>query len=110
LELHLDKSKLGLELVQCTFPEMDELRGGIGVIQVEFVAHISPPARGPHRIKFRNKHMPAISVYLFNAARPAWNLVQVTGQKRNHNQSYGEIDFTILDAPAAAMRTAPNSP
>jgi hypothetical protein len=34
-------------------------------------------------------------VYLINAAQPRYAAVQITRQKRNENQSAGEIEFTI---------------
>jgi hypothetical protein len=34
-------------------------------------------------------------VYLINAAQPRFVTVQITRQKRNENQSAGEIEFTF---------------
>ena len=36
-----------------------------------------------------------MSVYLINAAQPRFATVQITRQKRNQNQSAGEIEFTF---------------
>ena len=36
-----------------------------------------------------------MSVYLINAAQPKFATVQITRQKRNQNQSAGEIEFTF---------------
>ena len=43
----------------------------------------------------REPASPPMSVYLFNAAQPKSGTVQITRQKRNDNQSTGEIDFTF---------------
>ena len=54
----------------------------------------STPA-GPHKFTIENRHLMAISVYLVNAAQPRFATVQITRQKRNENQSTGEIEFTF---------------
>jgi hypothetical protein len=36
-----------------------------------------------------------VSAYLINAAQPRFATVQITRQKRNDNQSAGEIEFTF---------------
>jgi hypothetical protein len=36
-----------------------------------------------------------MSVYLINAAQPRFATVEITRQKRNANQSAGEIEFTF---------------
>lgn len=46
-----------------------------------------------------NRHLPAASVYLFNAAKPQSGAVQITRQQRNPNQSSCEIAF-IYQPPA----------
>jgi len=40
-----------------------------------------------------------MSVYLINAAQPRFATVQITRQKRNANQSAGEIEFTLSSVP-----------
>jgi hypothetical protein len=42
-----------------------------------------------------NRHLPAASAYLFNAAKPASDSIQIGRQVRNDNQSTGEIEFTV---------------
>jgi hypothetical protein len=53
-------------------------------------------AAGAHRLTLENRHLPTISVYLINAAQPRFAAVQITKQKRNQNQSAGEIEFSFL--------------
>jgi hypothetical protein len=52
-----------------------------------------------HKLAFENRHLPAASGYLFNAALPGSALVRITGQKRNENQSTGEIAFDFHPPP-----------
>ena len=63
---------------------------------MEFSAISGPLAAGPHRLTLENRHLTTISVYLINAAQPRFTTVQITRQKRNENQSAGEIEFTFI--------------
>lgn len=96
LSMQLDGHKMSLKLTASNFPQLAELRTGWGIIQMEFSASIGPLAPGTHKLALKNHHLPDLSVYLFNAAQPRSNLVQIAKQKRNKNQSTGEIQFNIL--------------
>jgi hypothetical protein len=96
LTLRVGGRKLGLKLTASEFVPPAELRTGSGTIQLEFSASFSGPlAAGAHRLTLENRHLTAISVYLINATQPRFATVQVTRQKRNVNQSAGEIEFTF---------------
>ena len=95
LTLRMDGRKLELKLTASEFVEPAELRTGSGTMQMEFSAISGPLAAGPHRFTLENRHLTTISVYLINAAQPRFATVQITGQKRNPNQSAGEIEFTF---------------
>ena len=95
LGIYLDGQKITLKLTVSNFPAVTELRTGWGFMQVEFSAAVGPLAPGPHKLELKNRHLPRLSVYLLNAAQPNSSLVQITKQKRNKNQSTGEIEFTI---------------
>jgi len=95
LTLRMNGRKLKLRLTASEFVTPAELRTGSGVIQIEFAANFGPLATGPHRLALENRHLPAVSVYLINAAQPRLATVQITRQKRNQNQSAGEIEFTF---------------
>jgi hypothetical protein len=62
---------------------------------MEFSAISGPLATGGHRLALENRHLATISVYLINAAQPRFATVQITRQKRNQNQSAGEIEFVF---------------
>jgi hypothetical protein len=95
LIVRLDQRKLALKLTASNSTSPTELRTGWGIIQMEFSAIVGPLAPGAHKLTLKNRHVPALSVYLFNAAQPRSGSVQITAQKRNEHQSTGEIDFTI---------------
>jgi hypothetical protein len=93
LTLRVDGRNLELKLTASEFVEPTELRTGSGTIQMEFTASFGPLAAGPHRLTLENRHLTPMSVYLINAAQPRFATVQITAQKRNENQSAGEIEF-----------------
>jgi hypothetical protein len=95
LELLVDQRKVSLRESACNFPPVKDLRTGWGIIQLEFSATIGPLTPGAHELTLRNRHLPALSVYLFNAAKPRSDQVQIARQTRNKSQSTGKIDFVI---------------
>jgi hypothetical protein len=95
LALRVDGRKLDLKLTASEFIAPAELRTGSGIIQMEFSAILGQLATAPHKLTFENRHLTAMSVYLINAAQPRFATVQITRQKRNANQSAGEIEFTF---------------
>lgn len=99
LTVRLDGRDSDLKLTASNFPEPAELRTGHGIIQVEFSIIPGSFAAGPHKLAFENRHFKALGVYLFNAARPRSASIQIARQKRNANQSRGEIEFAC-DAPS----------
>ena len=99
LTLRIDGRDLKLKLTASEFVEPAELRTGSGTIQMKFSAIFSLSSTGAHSLTLENRHSAAISVYLINAARPRFATVQITRQKRNQNQSAGEIEFTLSSVP-----------
>lgn len=95
LTLRIDGRKLALKLTASEFVPPAELRTGAGTIQMEFSAISGPLAAGPHRLTLENRHLTPVSVYLINAVQPRFATVQITRQKRNDNQSAGEIEFSF---------------
>jgi hypothetical protein len=95
LSVQLDGHKIDFKLTASNFPALAELRTGWGIMQMEFSAPIGPLAPGAHKLSFENRHLPRLSVYLFNAAQPKSASVRIVTQKRNQNQSTGEIEFAV---------------
>jgi hypothetical protein len=103
LRLRLDDRDLELKVTASQFAAPAELRSGWGMIQVEFTAETGALGAGAHALRLENRHLPAVSVYLVNAGQPTFfntvpataGTVVITAQKRNENQSAGEIDFTF---------------
>jgi hypothetical protein len=95
LIVRLDRRKVSLTLTASSFPEVSELRNGWGFIQLEFTVTSASMSAGSHRLSLKNRHLPAVGVYLFNAAQPRAGEIEITRQKRNESQSLGEIEFAI---------------
>jgi hypothetical protein len=100
LIVRLDQRNVELKLTASSFPAPTELRAGEGIIQLDFSTTAGPVTVGVHELILENRHLPAVSVYLINAALPRSDSVQVTRQKRNADQSVGEIEFAVLHPPA----------
>jgi hypothetical protein len=99
LTVRLDGRNSELKLTASEFVPPDELRTGSGIIQIEFSASFGPLAAGSHSLMLENRHLTKMSVYLINASQPRFAAVQITKQKRNRNQSAGEIEFTLSSVP-----------
>jgi hypothetical protein len=101
LTLQLDAGDLELETVAAVLPTPAQLRTGEGIIELTFAA-AAALAPGRHVLVLENRHQPRIGVYLFNAARPASPAIAIARQRRNDDQSIGEIEFTLT--PRARAR------
>ena len=110
LTLRIDERKLELRLTGSQFVPPEELRTGSGIIQMEFSSTtFGALVAGSHTLTLENRHLTAISVYLINAVQPRLATIQITRQKRNDNQSVGEIEFTFHPLPSKIpMPATPN--
>ena len=106
LTLRVDGQKCDLTLTASEFVPPEELRTGSAIIRMEFSASFGPLAAGPHRLTLENRHLTAMSVYLINAVQPRLATVQINRQKRNDNQSVGEIEFTFHPLPSNSPASA----
>jgi hypothetical protein len=84
-----------VKLTASEFVPPEEVRTGSGLTKMEFSAIFSPLAAGFHRLTLENRHLTTMSAYLINAVKPRLATVQITRQKRNENQSVGEIEFNF---------------
>ncbi len=98
LALRLDGQPLQLKLEIFEFDTPAELRNGSGIIRLVFSAAFTASQSGAHQLVLENRHLNAISVYLFNAMQPDLPAVRIARQQRNETQSVGTIDF-VLPSP-----------
>ena len=106
LLVRLDNRPCELTLTASNFPRCEDLRTGWGIIQLEYRVACGEFAGGAHRLTVQNRHQHNVSAYLCNAAQPKSPALQITAQKRNYNQSTGEIEFTFQSPPKAAPTAA----
>jgi hypothetical protein len=105
LTVRLDHRPLNVRRTALSIPAPAELESGSGIIQVEFSIAPVAVSAGRHQLQIENRHLPAMSVYLLNAAQPRSQSIQITRQQRNLNQSTGEIEFSV-NQPAHASGIA----
>lgn len=103
--LALDGKPLPLSTSTATFPEIDALRQGQGIIELRAVAALPALDDGGHELTFRNSHRQDVSVYLANALVPISDRIAIHAQRRDHAQSALAIDFTSRsELPQSAPR------
>lgn len=92
LSLTIDGDHLRLRLVSLKFAKTEEMRKGLGDIELEFNADV--PRGGPNRrLIFKNRHQRRIAAYLVNCLVPRDPDIRVTAQNRNYQQSFYQLDY-----------------
>jgi hypothetical protein len=92
LSLMIDGDRLQLRLVSWEFAKLEEMKEGLGDIQLEFNADV---ARGGlnRRLIFENQHQSRIAAYLVNCQVPSDPNIQITAQDRNYQQSFYQLEY-----------------
>jgi len=92
LVLSVDGQPLTLRLVSADSPSIEQMKQGMGEIHLYFAADL-PAGNVNRRIVFENHHQSGIAVYLVNTIVPRDRNIQITGQNRNENQSFYELNL-----------------
>lgn len=95
LSLQTDGVERRLELKAFRFPEWDGLRLGTATIQVEAEASVPVWSDGFHRVRFENRHLTNLSVYVTAALQPETNRISIGRQQRNDSQSTVELRVVV---------------
>ncbi|HEY3840550.1 MAG TPA: hypothetical protein VGL72_28455 [Bryobacteraceae bacterium] len=105
LSLTVDGVRLRLWLISWKFPDVREMKEGLGQIQIELAAE--PPAGGLHRsLVFENRHHARIAAYLVNCLVPRDPDIRITTQNRNYEQSSYRVDYDQAGAPVTSLSPA----
>src|SRR5579862_5567273 len=98
----VDGKRVSPLLVSETFPAIEEIKGGIGEIQIAFTVELG---RGgaQRRIVLENHHQNGISVYLVNCLVPSDPAIRIVAQNRNENQSFYELDYEQVGGADTAV-------
>ena len=93
--LELDGRPVALTLDRVEAPPLEEMRHGLGAIQVRARGGIEPRLRFRRELHFQNNHHAASSVYLVNALMPADRGISVVSQTRDANQRDARIEYSV---------------
>jgi len=90
VELRVDGAPAPLALIESRFPTLEAMREGLGTIEIKLRT-----ARSGHELRFENRHLPQVSVYLVNClATPSDGLV-VRRQERDEAQRSIEFEYAF---------------
>ncbi len=92
LSLSIDGHRLSPRIVSVTFPEIQDMKDGLGEIKIEFGADL-PPGGPDRRLILENHHRSAIAAYLVNALVPRDREIRIVAQYRNETQSFYRLDY-----------------
>lgn len=92
LSLSVDGHRLRPRLISVNFPGMEEMKEGLGEIQIEFGADL-PHGGADRKIVFENHHQSRIAAYLVNCLVPRDQNIWIVAQNRNENQSFYQLDY-----------------
>ena len=93
--LELDGHPVALTLSHVEVPSIDEMRHGIGVIQLRASADVEPRMSLRRQLHFQNNHQAGASVYLVNALIPSDRGISVVGQTRDAKQRDVRIEYSV---------------
>ena len=95
LVVELDGRPVTVTLTRVEAPPIDDMRDGVGTIQLRAVGHVEAVAAGRRSLYFRNNHQPAASVYLVNALIPEDGDVGVVAQSRDPRQQGVRVEYNV---------------
>jgi len=99
LSLTIDGSRLSPKLVSVSFPQIEQMKEGLGEIHIDFTADL--PRGGPNRrLVLENHHQKQNAAYLVNCLVPSDHDIQIVGQTRNQTQSFYQLDYVQAGVPA----------
>ena len=98
IKVGLDEKALALRVVDASFPTLQGITSGLGVIRIKATASFDTLQPGQHALSLTNSHLPAISVYLVNALVPKDPAIQITKQARDELQKDYRLEFGVNPA------------
>jgi len=101
VELRVDGVAAPLSLIESQFPTVEAMREGLGTIRIKLRT-----ARSGHELRFENRHLPQVSVYLVNClAAPSDGLV-VSRQQRDEAQRSIAFEYSFDVSAGPGPRAA----
>jgi hypothetical protein len=93
--LELDDRPISLTLDHVEAPSLEEMRHGLGVIQLRASGDAERRMSLRRELHFQNNHQAGSSVYLVNALLPSDDGIRVVGQIRDPKQRDVRIEYSI---------------
>ena len=93
--LEVDDRPVALTLSYVEVPSLDEMRHGLGAIQLRAGGDVEPRTALRRQIHFQNNHQTGTSVYLVNALVPADRDITVESQTRDTKQRGIRIQYRM---------------
>lgn len=109
IRVGLDEKVLAMRVVDTSFPRLDEIKGGLGVIRINATASVGPLPTGKHALSLTNAHLPMISVYLVNALVPKDPAIKIARQTRDELQRSYHLEFGV-NTPSPGRKPATRGP
>jgi hypothetical protein len=92
LSLRIDDQPLTPHLLAVTFPPVEQMKEGLGQIQIQFDAAL-PRGGVDRKLVFENHHLSRIAVYQVNCLVPGDPDIRILAQNRNYTQSFYELEY-----------------
>ena len=92
LSLTAGSGPLTLRVLKTTFPKIEEMKEGLGEIELAFTAGI-PSGGGNRKLVFENRHQSRIAAYQVNCLVPRDPEIRIASQTRNYLQSSYRLDY-----------------
>jgi hypothetical protein len=93
--LEIDGRPIALTLNHVEAPPLEEMRHGLGTIQVRASADVERRMSFRRELHFQNNHHAASSVYLVNALIPTDPGISVVSQTRDATQRGARIEYSV---------------
>jgi hypothetical protein len=99
--LESDGKAIRLTVVGRSFPAVEDMKQGLGTIQLRFRGE----RRGGHEMRFVNRHLAGISVYLVNCVLPASGGLKIARQIRDNLQTEIQFEYSLTSGPPIPRST-----
>jgi len=101
VELRVDGVPAPLSLIESSFPTVEAMREGLGTIEIKLRT-----ARSGSDLRFENRHLPQVSVYLVNCLADPANGLVVRRQERDEAQRSIAFEYSFGAGPVRGPQTA----
>ena len=94
VELEVDGKPVPLRLIDSRFPTVQAMREGLGTIRLNLRAD-----RAGHELRFENRHLPRVSVYLVNCLASQGKSLLVGRPERDQAQRSIRFAYSFAEPP-----------